>query len=163
MIRGAWCTRDGELIGDVHIGTVTDDSIAYTASYVQKALTTEYIRQQHERDDRVKQYAVSSKHMGAGFITPEITRMYRENNLNYISKKGNGKIALPRYYRRKLWTPDEMLAQGEQIRDKMEEQMNIERQKYEQLTGKNYEEKINSEKRERWRKLFEKKLDKDKF
>lgn len=160
MIRACWANADGELMGEVHIGQVSENSIAYTAGYVQKGIQNKY-NWKHHRDDRVKEYCVSSKHLGAKFVTDEVKRYYRSTNKMYITKNGNDKIALPRYYRRKIWTAEEMLEQGEQINKTMEEMEQKERHYYEVIKKTNYEEYVMSQKKERYRKLIAKKLDKD--
>lgn len=108
----AWCVIDrgttreqarGRPIGHVHIGTVTTDSIAYCVKYLDKGRKVPA----HARDDRVKEFARMSRNLGASYMTPEMIAWHRADpSRNYI-QDGLHKIALPKYYRDRIFTPQQ--------------------------------------------------------
>lgn len=100
----AW-SIDGVPIGSVHVGTVTTDSIAYTMKYIDKPPSR---RLYGSRDDRVFEFSLMSKGLGANFLTDEIKAYYKADlSRNYCTKEGGYKIALPQYYSRKIFTESE--------------------------------------------------------
>ena len=58
----AWSVN-GSPIGDVHVGTVTGDSVAYCAGYVDKRKGIPV----HKRDDRLKEFSCMSKGLGKSY------------------------------------------------------------------------------------------------
>jgi len=91
-------------IGQVHIGMVTSDSIAYTCKYIDKPARVPV----HGRDDRVPEFSLMSKGLGKSFITPAIEKFFKSDlSRCYVIKEGGYKIALPKYFRDKLLTETE--------------------------------------------------------
>lgn len=113
----AW-SLDGVPFGSVHVGQVSGDSIAYTMKYIDKPKHYSV----HGRDDRVHEFALMSKGMGENYITPAIKKYHTDDlSRNYLTVLGGHKIALPRYYRERLFTPDQledqrMLADEERLK-----------------------------------------------
>ena len=116
----SWCTAsrgvargDGVPLGHVHIGNVTTDSIAYCVKYLDKR----QMIPKHSRDDRVKEFSRMSQHLGIGYLTPEMVKWHKADlSRNYI-QDGPYKIALPRYYRDKIFTRGERRRQLDEILD----------------------------------------------
>jgi len=103
MFFKAW-TVDGSPIGIVHVGQVSGDSIAYTAGYVNKRQLTAPRR----NDDRVPEFSLMSKGLGSNYVTPAIASFHTTDlNRNYITKDGGDTIAMPRYYRERIFSDDE--------------------------------------------------------
>lgn len=100
LYRTAW-TLAGSLIGTVDVGKVSGDSIAYCAGYIDKLQQIP----KFPRDDRLKEFSLMSKGLGANYITPA-TQKYHVQHLNelYLTKSSGHKIAMPKYYRDKLFT-----------------------------------------------------------
>ena len=89
-------------LGRVHSGSVTEASVGYTLKYISK-------KQQiptHARDDRQPEFSLMSKKMGANYITPQMKKFHLADlkNRMYITLKDGKKIAMPRYYKDKLYT-----------------------------------------------------------
>lgn len=86
--------------GDVHIGTVTEASTAYTLEYISKQSDIK----KHERDDRKQEFSLFSKGLGSNYLTENIKKYHQDNYQNmFIQIEDNKKIALPKYYRDKIF------------------------------------------------------------
>lgn len=127
--RDAWSLIDRKTgkpnqIGQIHVGDLTNDSAAYCLKYMEKR---EYIRK-FSRDDRKKEFSTQSQHLGLSYLSPQIIRYHRSRPFElYIVTKGGKKIAMPKYYREKIWNEQERQQQLRVIKDtldkKKEEQL----------------------------------------
>lgn len=104
----AWTLGESQ-IGAVHVGTVTTASIAYTLKYIDK----ESFRQKkyrHVRDDREFEFQLQSKGLGAGYLEDKAVRNWHTTDLtrNYVVNLSGGRTAMPRYYRTRLFSPNEL-------------------------------------------------------
>lgn len=106
-IFDAWALN-GINFGSAHIGQVTTDSIAYCMKYIDKL--TE--KKKHGRDDRVSEFSLMSKGLGSNYLSQE-TKDYHTADLTrmYITKEGGHKIAMPRYYKTKIFTEEQQKQQ----------------------------------------------------
>lgn len=95
----AWHIGDNPL-GQVHVGTVSNDSVAYTMKYIDKPA----FERKHARDDRAREFSLMSKKMGVNYITDQI-RAYHNADVtrNYVTLKGGVRVSMPRYYREKIY------------------------------------------------------------
>lgn len=102
LIEKAW-SLDGEPIGLVHIGTVTEDSIAYNTKYILKS-NCEY--QEQFKDDKSfqREFALMSKGIGKSYSdNPEVVK-YHNKIMENVVRDENGYITpLPRYYKDKIF------------------------------------------------------------
>lgn len=101
-IEAAW-TLHGEPIGNIHCGTVSTDSIAYTLKYISKPGRIPL----HRRDDRTKEFSLMSKNLGKNYLSDAIKTYHRNHPYDLRVQKGEHKIAMPKYYRQKIWDPVE--------------------------------------------------------
>jgi len=93
--------------GKIDVGTVTGASVAYTLKYVQKPTRVPV----HKNDDRLPEFSLMSKGLGENFLTDETKRFYRENlSENYVIQDGF-KVAMPRFYRDRMLSPEQKLQQ----------------------------------------------------
>lgn len=92
-------------MGQVHYGQVSEASVGYTLKYISKTQKIPL----HQNDDRLKEFSLMSKGLGKSYIRETIIRWHKEDLLNrmYCNLKDGKKIAMPRYYRDKLYTKDE--------------------------------------------------------
>lgn len=99
--------------GHVYFGNVVNNTIAYTTAYLDK----EGIIPKFAGDMRSKEFYLMSKGLGNQYLN-ETNRKYHSEDItrNYITKEGNHKIALPRYYRDKLYTKEQRKAQKKIIK-----------------------------------------------
>lgn len=121
---------DGVPIGIVDVGTVTGDSIAYTLKYIDKP---GYMRE-FSRDDRVREFPLMSKGMGANYLTDEVKAFHKSDvSRMYITKSGGHKIAMPRYYQQKIFDEQEMRHFSRIAEERSEESEEKLRKQFERL------------------------------
>nr|QJB19922.1 MAG: replication initiator protein [Microvirus sp.] len=125
---------DGEPIGSVHVGQVSQQSIAYTMKYIDKP---HYIRK-HARDDRAQEFSLMSKGLGSSYIT-DVQKQYHRNGALYLTKRDGYRVAMPRYYRTRIWTQTEMSVQVDQIRAAVEQREHLARRSH-RVFGFSYDE-----------------------
>lgn len=114
-------------LGSVHVGTVTDDSMAYCMKYIDKP--PDY--RVHARDDRKKEFALMSNGIGASYITDESIRYHRADLANTaLTKPGGYLVAMPRYYSQKIYTPDQIIERRHMIDAAMVKQENADRRAF---------------------------------
>lgn len=107
MFMQAW-TLNGQQIGSVHVGNTTGDSIAYCMKYIDKDEKRRY----RHRDDRIPEFSLMSKGLGASYITDATKRYHSDISKTYITKEGGYKIAIPRYYAKILYTDEQRRQQA---------------------------------------------------
>jgi hypothetical protein len=137
-------------LGTVHCGKVTGASIAYTLKYINKGK----LIPAHANDDRVPEFSLMSKGIGAHWLTPQIIRKYKNDlRVAYITIDGGIKIAMPRYYKNKIYTEHEQQTQAAYVKAVLEENDQRARRIYRSTHGSEagYEDEIESGKRSRYR------------
>lgn len=102
----AWAIN-GQPIGGVHVGTVTTESVAYTMKYIDKS----GFKIKHARDDRYPEFSRSSQNLGDNYLTDEMKAWHRIPGNLYCSLHSGHRIALPRYYKLKIFTDAEIKSQ----------------------------------------------------
>lgn len=92
-------------LGAAHFGTVTGASIGYTLKYMSKPKKIPL----HANDDRVREFSLMSKKLGDNYIDEDMVNWHLQDleNRMYINLPGNEKIAMPRYYKDKIYTESE--------------------------------------------------------
>lgn len=103
----AWSYLDcGERVafGQLDVGQVSGDSIGYVCKYMDKRKQIP----KHARDDRQPEFSLMSKGLGANYLTDQ-ARRYHKSHLDqlYLTKPGGFRIAMPKYYRDKIFSDDE--------------------------------------------------------
>lgn len=103
--------------GETFIGNVSGASVGYTTGYVQKPKVVP----EHKRDDREPEFSLMSKGLGLNYIT-QATKQYHwsDPSRQYLVESGNTKIAMPRYYRDRLYIEEDVKRLGKQIKYKIE-------------------------------------------
>lgn len=114
--RNAWHC-DGVLIGDVHFGTCEAASISYCTKYMTKGR----IIPVHSGDDRVPEFALMSKYLGVDYLTNDVIKWHRQDLLRSFVMHNGFKIPLPRYFKDKIFTKEELEIQNEILRQRAEE------------------------------------------
>lgn len=102
--------------GDIYNGTVTGASVAYSLKYLMKQGRIPM----HPRDDRHPEFQRFSKGLGKNYLTTEI-RNYHEADLfnRMYVQDGDLKIAMPRYYKNKIYTGEEIQQIGQYLSTKI--------------------------------------------
>jgi len=108
-IEKAWAL-EGKKIGNVYIGDVRGQSIAYVLDY----MTKEKIIPMFKNDDRQKEFSNMSKYLGANFLTENMIAWYQADyeNRNYLPLE-NAKLPMPRYYKNKIFSEKQRLKLAE--------------------------------------------------
>jgi len=99
--------------GSIYYGTITPASAAYCLKYMCK----ESKIPQWKGDNRLKEFATMSKKLGDNYLTPKTRYWHKIDLLNrcYIPIKDGGKIAMPRYYKEKIYTEMEKTMIGDHL------------------------------------------------
>lgn len=100
-IEAAW-SQQQVLKGIIHFGATTDASIAYTMKYLQKITVDKH----NSYDDRQPEFAIMSKRIGENYIKDSQNIKYHQGK-PYIRNPGGHIMAMPRYYRDKLFDDDQ--------------------------------------------------------
>lgn len=107
LFADAWALG-GSQYGGVHVGSVTSDSIAYCLKYIDKS----NFRHAHGRDDRVAEFSLMSKGLGSNYLSSEVVNYHKSHiGMLYVTKLSGHKVAMPRYYRNKIFTESELSQQ----------------------------------------------------
>lgn len=95
-VRAAWVDSRQKPIGIVHIGKVTQASIAYCTKYI--------VQPPGESDGRAKPFALMSRAYGIGgrYLSDNMVQWHRDNDALYCVDYGT-KVRLPRFFKSKIW------------------------------------------------------------
>lgn len=98
----AW-TLQSKMLGSVHVGTVSKNSIAYTMKYIDKPTGKRW----KGNDDRINQFPLMSKNLGVNYLSDQIINHHLTNlDKNYVTQIGGEKVAMPKYYRDRILNDD---------------------------------------------------------
>lgn len=155
----AW-SLDGEQFGTVDVGTCTTDSIAYCLKYIDKD-TFRQKKYKHDRDDRQSEFALMSKGLGKIYVENPSIVAYHQADLsrNFVTKLSGHKVAMPRYYRTKIFTEKQLEEQRFIIEASLSDKEQKERKKH----GDSYQQHIDSKKRHLEGKFKRRQKNRDKF
>lgn len=103
-IAKAWKLND-HWIGDIHYGDVSGASVGYTLKYMCKPRKIPI----DSFDDRSSEFALMSKGLGENYISKKSNKWHLADleNRMYLPIEDGKKIAMPRYYKDKLYTQSE--------------------------------------------------------
>ena len=107
---------DGSPIGTVHVGGVSAASVAYTLKYISKPPSPIF----HRNDDRIREFSLMSKGLGADYLSPAVESYHRSDDLRLYVTQDAYKVSMPRYYRHKLWSESERRSQALRIAAQVE-------------------------------------------
>lgn len=107
--------------GDVHFGSVTEASIGYTLKYMCKPSQVPA----HQNDDRVPEFSHMSRGLGENYITPSIIAWHEAKLTDrfYLALAEGKKIALPRYYKKRLYSESDMRTIGNAMETRIREEI----------------------------------------
>lgn len=103
-VKRAWALNN-HTIGNYHIGNVSAASIGYTLKYMSKKQQIP----QHKNDDRIKEFSVMSKGLGSNYLTNAMIKWHKQliEQRMYVPIEDGKKIAMPRYYKDKIYNEEE--------------------------------------------------------
>lgn len=116
-IRESWINVEtNEPAGEVHIAPINNARIKYTLKYMCKGKTVGLF----ERDDRKAEFSLMSKGMGKQYINEKMKKWHQADLTGryYLPEKDGYKIAMPRYYKEKLYTKEQREIVGNAMLDK---------------------------------------------
>lgn len=127
----AWSLA-GRPLGAVHTGFVSSDSIAYTLKYLDKA----HGKKLHARDDRAAEFPLMSKSLGANYLTPATVRYHQQDiSRLFVSREKGHRVAMPRYYRGKIYSDDDQRRQNRLIQSIADQDLQLEKLEYQRTYG----------------------------
>lgn len=96
-------------LGHVYYGTVSGASVGYTLKYMSKQ--KKKFRRSPD-DDRVPEFALMSKGLGISYLNETMVEWHTTDYINrmYCTVSGGIKIAMPRYYKEKIYFEEEKKA-----------------------------------------------------
>lgn len=99
LVQDAW------KYGSVHYGLVSGASVGYCLKYLSKAHRVP----KYDGDVRQPEFALMSKRLGSNYVTPAMVNWHKEDLLErmYCVIEGGKKISMCRYYKDKIYTPEE--------------------------------------------------------
>lgn len=99
-------------LGMIHYGKVEPASIGYTLKYMQKNKKQFKL---NRYDDRIKEFSVMSKGLGISYLNETMCSWHIGDLVNrcYCTLPGGVKIAMPRYYKDKIYYENERSAIAE--------------------------------------------------
>jgi hypothetical protein len=100
-IQSAW-SRDGRSLGHIYFGDVKDASVVYTLKYMSKI-------KKDWNDTRLKEFSLMSKGIGTNYMTNQMKNWHYQDleNRMYCNLKDGKKIAMPRYYKDKIYNAEQ--------------------------------------------------------
>lgn len=100
-VEKAWAL-DNKPIGQIYIGEVNEASIGYTLKYMTKKGKIPM----HYNDDRQKEFSLMSKGLGSNYLTKNMIKWHKADieKRMFCNLKDNKKIAMPRYYKDKIYS-----------------------------------------------------------
>lgn len=116
LIERAWTA------GHVHYGYVAGASVGYTMKYISKPSKIPI----HRNDDRTPEFSLMSKGLGESYLTRNMISWHNVvvTQRCYVLTSDGKKVAMPRYYRDRLYSKDEKkyiayFAKQEQLRKEL--------------------------------------------
>ena len=148
----AW-TLDKQEIGTIYIGTVAEASIGYTLKYMSKKGKIPL----HKNDDRQKEFQLMSKGLGKEYLTDKMINWHKADieNRMYIPMKDGKKIAMPRYYKDKMYNERDK----DRIVRRMQELALIEDKNLQRQYGENIYSELAKQHIDAFRKMHKKSIE----
>lgn len=114
LIEKAWG------LGQIHYGNVTGASVGYCLKYMAKQSRIPM----HKNDDRLKEFGLMSKGLGANYMTDKMIAWHLSDVADrmYCNLTDGKKITMPRYYKDKIYSDQDRKIAAFFTRKKMLEQ-----------------------------------------
>lgn len=122
-VISTWTDNEKKPIGSIYFGQVTPASVGYTLKYISKEAKVP----QYFGDDRLPEFQLMSKGLGLDYLSDNVKKYHLEDLFGrcYVSVKDSDiKIAMPRYYKERIYTSLERTMIGDAVQSKILHQMN---------------------------------------
>lgn len=93
--------------GHVRVDDCNIRTIQYCTKYVMKSSV-------QPLNGKEREFAMMSKRLGDNFLTPQMIKYYKENQIPYIVWKDGQKMTMPRYYKERIFTEEELRKFGKE-------------------------------------------------
>lgn len=90
--------------GHIHLANNNLATINYVVGYMTKSNFTRI----NQYDDRKPEFSLMSKGMGLGYLTTAMKDYYKKRELFCIVRENGHIISMPRYYKQKIFTKDQL-------------------------------------------------------
>lgn len=110
-LENFWSTRSGKTLGSIHIGTITMQSAMYALKYI--------IQPKQKAEDGIeKTRAQFSKGLGLAYLSSAVYdyHTFDYDSPNFVGVVDGQKVALPRYYRYKIFTKYQLAREGHRVK-----------------------------------------------
>lgn len=126
-------------LGNVHYGSINEASVGYTLKYINKKSKIPC----HRNDDRIPQFALMSKKLGDNYLSETNVNWHHADlhNRMHCTLQDGKKIAMPRYYKDKIYHPTQRKAIGYYQQNKMEDELV---KKYNETKGEYFNDQKNN-------------------
>ncbi len=120
-IEKAWMLNNIPL-GSIYIGNVSEASIGYTLKYMTKKGKIPL----HYNDDRQKEFSLMSKGLGSNYLTEKMIKWHKNDITKrmYCNLIGGKKIAMPRYYKDKIYSDFDKIRISNYVKEISEKESN---------------------------------------
>lgn len=112
-LLNSWNDQNGQ-IGRIHTGTVTTQSMNYVTSYVIN-------KQKYAKRTKYPPFALMSKGLGRNYINESTIKYHIDRFDSTILKQNGTAYAMPRYYKSKIFSDEQITRIGEQNRKRAED------------------------------------------
>lgn len=99
-----------------HGHTMSVSSNQLTINYVVGYMNKGRFTPESEHDDRLPEFSLMSKKMGMNYLTPQMVKYYKDRRVACIVKEGGQIMSMPRYYKEKIFTKQELREINEEYR-----------------------------------------------
>lgn len=100
LVANAW----GRGISQLEYPRNTDMTTSYVTGYITKST----FEKESDYDDREPEFSLMSKKMGLNYLTPQMIKYFRDRKIFTIVKENGELISMPRYYKNKIFSPQEL-------------------------------------------------------
>lgn len=108
-------------LGKIYYGFVAEASVGYTLKYMSKPPRIPM----HRNDDRLREFSLMSKGLGKSYMSEAVCKWHHEDleNRYYLPLMDGKKIAMPRYYKLKMYDELERNIIGHHLRVRNKEEV----------------------------------------
>lgn len=127
-------------LGAARVDECNQASINYVTKYMMKAPTEPIHGKQQE-------FSSMSKRLGDNYLTEKMMKFYQENEYPYIITEGGRKHTMPRYYKEKIFTEEQLRKFGKEALSQIVPQNLDEKKRFEIYCEQKYLKQLEYEKR----------------
>lgn len=124
--------------GYVKMDVVNENTVMYTAKYMNKGKLVGIA----DWDDRVPEFQLFSKGLGKSYLSPEKIAYHKQDPTLLYSYQNGFKIALPRYFKERIYDQDDKAIQSEFAQEQSLQTLQSQESEYHanRLPGQTFEE-----------------------